>query len=206
MFFFRAHPTIPYRIPGQTKSVQITDITRRFSVANFISNASVTFDEYYVQDGERPDHVAYDYYDDYTLDWLVLMTNEIQDPYYEWPLSYEQFNSMIMQKYRGFGVNDSINATLSYVNQTIHHYEKILQKNYVASDGAQVRVYPEKTVTIDYATYATLPAPEKKAVSIYEYEHDLNEERRHIYLLDLHFVHIIKDQHPYIFEEGPYIR
>ena len=206
MFFFRAHPTIPYRIPGQTKSIAVTDITRRFSVANFISNGNVTFDTYHVQDGERPDAVAYDYYDDFTLDWLVLLTNEIQDPYFEWPLSYEQFNNMILQKYRGLGDSNSDLSTLSYVNQTVHHYEKILQKNNTASDGVQFRIYPEKTVVVDYTTYLTLPVPDRKAVTIYEYEQDLNEQRRQIYLLDLHFVHIIKDQHPYIFEEGPFIR
>jgi hypothetical protein len=196
MFFFRPHPTIPYRIPGQTKSVPITDITRRFSVANFISNASVTFDEYYVQDGERPDHVAYDYYDDYTLDWLVLLTNEIQDPYYEWPLSYEQFHNYIKQKY----------GTLEYALTTNHHYEKILQKNYTASDGIQQRIYPEKTVVVDYTTYVTLPAADRKAVTIFDYENELNDQRRQIYLLDLHYVHLIKDQHPYIFEESQFVR
>ena len=206
MFIFRAHPTISYRIPGQKKEILTTDITRRFSVANFISNATVAFDEYYIQDGERPDHVAYDYYDDYTLDWLVLMTNEIHDPYFEWSLGYEQFHNMILQKYRGLGTGNNDNATLSYVNQTIHHYEKILQKNSTSSDGAQIRVYPEKTVIVDYTTYLTLPALDRKAVTIFEYENDLNDQRKHIYLLDLHYVHLIKDQHPYIFEEGPFIR
>jgi hypothetical protein len=196
MFYFSAHPIIPYRIPGQNKGIAVTDITRRFSVANFISNAAVTFDEYYVQDGERPDHVAYDYYDDYTLDWLVILTNEIQDPYYEWPLSYEQFNSYIRQKY----------GTVEYALTNVHHYEKIIQKNSISSDGIQQRIYPEKTVTIDYTTYAALPATDRKSVTIFDYENNLNEERRHIYLLDLHYVHLIKDQHPYIFEESQFVR
>lgn len=196
MFYFSAHPIIPYRIPGQNKGIAVTDITRRFSVANFISNASVTFDEYVVQDGERPDHVAYDYYDDYTLDWLVTLTNEIQDPYYEWPLSYEQFNSYIRQKY----------GTVEYALTNVHHYEKIIQKNSISSDGIQQRIYPEKTLIVDYTTYAALPATDRKSVTLFEYEQELNEERRHIYLLDLHYVHLIKDQHPYIFEESQFVR
>ena len=56
-FYFRPFPTVSYRIPGTTKSVAATNITRRFSIANFINNTNVTFDEYYVQDGERPDSV-----------------------------------------------------------------------------------------------------------------------------------------------------
>ena len=170
--------------------------SRRFSISNFLNNANVTFDEYYVQDGERPDIVAYDYYDDYTLDWLVLMTNEIHDPYYEWPLSYEQFNAYLKQKY----------GSVEYTYQTNHHYEKILQKNKVASDGVYQKIFTEKTLTVDYQTYITLAYEDRKSVSIFEYEQDLNEQRRHIYLLDLHYVHLIKDQHPYIFEEGQFVR
>jgi hypothetical protein len=195
-FFFRPYPTISYRIPGTKKSIPVTDITRRFAVSDFIRNAKVTFDEYHIQDGERPDIVANDYYDDPTLDWLILLTNEIQDPYYEWPLSYEQFNAYLKQKY----------GTIEYTLNTTHHYEKIIQKNSTGSDGIQQRIYPEKTLEVDYTTFAALPFTDRKEVTILEYEQDLNEQRRHIYLLDLHYVHLIKDQHPYIFEESQFIR
>jgi hypothetical protein len=196
MFFFRPYPSIQYRVPNSTSSLLVTDITRRFSVSNFLNNASVTFDEYYVQDGERPDIVAYDYYGDITMDWLVLLTNEIQDPYYEWPLSYEQFNSYIKQKY----------GTVEYALTTNHHYEKILQKDQIVSDGFQQRILKEKTVTVDYQTYITLIASERKDVSIFEYEQNLNEQRRNIYLIDLHYLQLIKEEHPYIFDEGTFIR
>jgi hypothetical protein len=205
-FFFRPYPTISYRIPGTKKSIPVTDITRRFSVANFIRSVKVTFDEYYVQDGERPDIVAHGYYDDSTLDWLVMLTNEIQDPYYEWPLSYEQFNVMILQKYKGLGTNISDTATYSYVNQTIHHYEQIIQEKKIISDYGQQRILEEKVLEVDYTTYSTLINSQRRAVSIYDYESKLNENRRHIYLLDLHYTQLIKEQHPYIFEEGVYTR
>ena len=205
-YLFRPYPTISYRVPGTTRSIPVTDITRRFSVANFIRNTNVTFDEYYVQDGERPDIIADGYYDDSTLDWLVLMTNETHDPYYEWPLSYEQFNLMILQKYRGYGTNNSDLATLSYVNQTVHHYEQIIQEKRVITDQGQQRILEERTLVVDYTTYLTLIASKRRAVSIYEYESNLNEERRHIYLLDLHYTQLIKEQHPYIFEESVYTR
>jgi hypothetical protein len=205
-FLFRPYPTISYRVPGTKKNILATDITRRFSVANFIRNAKVTFDEYTVSDGERPDMIAHGYYDDSTLDWLVLLTNEIQDPYYQWPLSYEQLQTMILQKYRGRGTNGSDTATLSYVYQTIHHYEWIIQKASVISDYGNRRILNEKTLTVDYTTYLTLTDTDRRSVSIFQYEYNLNEQRRHIYLLDLHYTQLIKEQHPYVFEEGVYVR
>ena len=205
-FLFRPYPTVQYKIPGKKQIIAVTDITRRFAVSNFIRSSNVSFDEYYVQDGERPDIIAHQYYDDSTLDWLVLMTNEIHDPYFEWPLSYEQFNSMIMQKYRGMGANNSDNATLQYVNQTVHHYEWIIQEKQVINDYNQQRIIDERVLEVDYTTYLTLTASERRSVSIYEYEMNLNDERRHIYLLDLNYTQLIKEQHPYIFEEGEFIR
>jgi len=205
-FLFRPYPTISYRIPGTNRSIPATDITRRFSVANFIRNNKVTFDEYTVQDGERPDVIADGYYDDSTLDWLVLLTNEVHDPYYEWPLSYEQFNLMMLQKYRGYGRSNSDLDTLSYINQTVHHYEKIIQEKRVITDQGQQRIIEERTLIVDYTTYLTLIDSQRRSVSIYQYESNLNEERRHIYLIDLHYTQLIKEQHPYIFEEGVFVR
>jgi hypothetical protein len=195
-FLFRPYPTISYRIPGTRKRILTTDITRRFSVANFVRNNKVTFDEYYVQDGERPDIIAHGYYDDSSLDWLVLLTNEIHDPYYEWPLSYEQFNAYLRQKY----------GSVEYALRTTHHYEQITQEHQIITDYNEKRILQEKTLVVDYTTYATLTNSQRRIVSIFDYEQNLNDERRHIYLIDLHYTQLIKEQHPYVFEEGVYIR
>jgi len=192
-FYFRAFPTTTYRIPGQKKSVPVIDITRRFAISDFLRKAKVTFDEYILQDGERPDTVAYQYYQDFTMDWLVLLVNEIQDPYFEWAMGYDQFQSYLKQKY----------GSVEYTQRTTHHYQKIVQKTTtIIDEGLNQRILPEKTLIVDYATYAALPDTDRKAVTIYEYESNINDNNRHIYLLDLHYLQIIKEQHPYIFTEG----
>ena len=192
---FRPYPTIGYRIPGTSRSIPVTDITRRFTLSSFLQNARVNFDEYYVQDGETPQGVAFDYYGDVTLDWVVLFSNEIQDPYYEWPMSTENFDSYIKQKYGS-----------QYAYQTVHHYEWITQQSQVKVENGIQRILPEKSVTVDYTTYLTLTAPERRAVTIYDHEAQRNEDRRTIYLIDLHYTQIFKDQHPFIFSEGAFVR
>jgi len=196
MFYFRPFPTVSYRIPGKNVSIPTLDISKRFSIANFINNAKVTFDEYYVKDGERPDTIAYDYYGDYTLDWLVLLTNEIHDVYFEWPMGYEQFHAYLKQKY----------GSVEYTQSTTHHYEQIIQQHQIVIDGADQRIIPEKTLVVDYTTFTTLIATERKEVTIYEYEEKINDNNRHIFLLDPIFLQVIKEQHPYIFGEGTYLR
>ena len=193
--YFRPFPTVSYRIPGTNRKIPVTDITRRFAVTSFISNLSVTFDEYFVQDGERPDTVAGAYYMDPTLDWLVLLSNEIQDPYFEWPMGEQQLQAYIIDKY----------GSLEYAYSTNHHYEWIIQKNQIVNDGQTQQILPEKTVEVDYQTYLTLIASDRRAVSIYDYEVAQNDKNRKIYLLDFNFAEAIREQHPYIFTEGGFV-
>lgn len=190
--YFRPFPTTEYRVPGTNRSVFATDITRRFSVSNFLNSNKVSFDEYYLQDGDRPDTVAYEYYGDVTLDWLVLLANEIHDPYFEWFMSDEKFESYIVSKY----------GSLSYAYQTNHHYEWITQQQRIIVESGLQRILPEKTLIVDYTTYAALAANDRRSVTIYEYEKNKNEDNRHIYLIDLNYTYLIREQHPYIFDNN----
>jgi hypothetical protein len=195
-FYFRPFPTIKYRLPNTKSSVSATNITKRFALTAFINNAKIPFDQYLLQDGDRPDTVAYQYYSDQTLDWLVLLANEIHDPYFQWPRTYEQFNSYIRDKY----------GSVEYAMRTNHHYEQIIRLDNVINEEGTQRIIKEKTLIVDYDTYASLTFSERKSVSIFEYEYAINEHNKNIYLIDLNLTMLIKEQHPYIFDEGVYLR
>lgn len=60
---------------------------------------NVIYYPYTIAEGERPDTIAYNYYGDERYAWLVLITNSIVDPYYEWPLSTKEFSDFITNKY-----------------------------------------------------------------------------------------------------------
>jgi len=55
--------------------------------------------------------VAFKYYDDAELHWVVLLTNNVTDRYYEWPMTQPDFEDYLTDKY-GAGSEDSV-----------HHYE-----------------------------------------------------------------------------------
>ena len=57
------------------------------------------FYDYVITDDLRPDQVAYLYYDDPQLVWLIFLANNIIDPYYEWPLTQQMFESFLISKY-----------------------------------------------------------------------------------------------------------
>ena len=119
MFYFSNFPLTYYVLNNSNKNdVKIvTDITKRFTIKNLLGKFyNTAFYEYYVKDGERPDVIASVYYEDERLDWLVLLVNEIYDPYFEWPLFAEDFNKYLISKY----------GSIPAAYQTVHHYEQII--------------------------------------------------------------------------------
>jgi hypothetical protein len=54
---------------------------------------------YQVQQGVRADNLAGTVYGDQTFDWMMYLTNNITDPYYDWTLSQEDFYNYVVTKY-----------------------------------------------------------------------------------------------------------
>jgi len=183
--YFKPFPIISYKLSGMTPTISVTDITRRFGLSSLLRNNSAIYFDYEVKDGDRPDIIADKYYDDQTLDWLVLLTNEIHDPYFKWPLSYENFTNYIRQKYGSVAVAQS----------TTHHYEKTIQAQSFNDDGTLI---PKRTLIVDYTTYLTDVA-NTRIVDTFSYENELNESHRNIKILDERFLSIIVDTHRRIF-------
>ena len=99
-----------YSIKG-TDYKLVPDILRRVKLRANIRNGMFMFDNYDVKEGETPETVAYKWFGDTEYHWVILMTNNITDRYYEWPLTQPQFHTHLEDKY-GVG---NIDAT--------HHYE-----------------------------------------------------------------------------------
>ena len=83
-----------------------TNITARLKIFINTSNRIKVFHDYTLQEGERPDTVAEHYYGDPYFAWLIYYANEIIDPYFEWPLSQQDFNKFVVKKY-----GSAVNAT-----------------------------------------------------------------------------------------------
>lgn len=76
-----------------------TNIMARIKLDSSVRNKSTLFHTYLLKEGERPDTIAEHYYGDAYFAWLVYYANEIIDPYYEWPLNQNDFESFIVSKY-----------------------------------------------------------------------------------------------------------
>jgi hypothetical protein len=125
------------------------------------------FDSYDVRDGERPEDVAFKWFGDAELHWVILMTNNVTDRYYQWPMSQPQFSEFLTDKY-GAGSEDAI-----------HHYE------ITKSSGSTTGQGPN-----DYSHLVEVNSDTDNASSISnrEYEEREQDKSRQIKLLDKRYL------------------
>jgi hypothetical protein len=167
-------------------SVVMTDLLARCSIIPEILKNPLVYYDYDVQDGDTPEIVAYKYYGDSYRYWVVLFANKITDPQWDWPLSSNDFDAFILNKYQSFNPYS-----------TVHHYEKIITQYDATTQTTTV-----KNIIIDEDTYNslatgtntyTLPTGSvtititKSAVSYYDYELNLNESKRSIKILKMRY-------------------
>lgn len=66
-----------------------------------LKNSSLYY-PYTIRDGEKPEHVALNYYGDPRYVWLIFLCNKTVDPYFEWPLDQRAFHEHIEKKYGSY--------------------------------------------------------------------------------------------------------
>ena len=88
--YFSQVPDFDYvsRLPDAKISDYITvkNLFKRGKLREDIFQDMTTFEKYQIKGDDRPDNVANDFYSDPTLDWLVLISNNIVNIQTEWPL------------------------------------------------------------------------------------------------------------------------
>ena len=99
------------RISDYTK---VKNLFKRGKLREDIFQDTTTFEKYQIQGDDRPDNVAQKFYGDASLDWVVLLSNNIINLYEEWPLPQLGWDAYILEKY---------NMDYDELYNGIHHYE-----------------------------------------------------------------------------------
>ena len=185
-FYFRPFPKIQYDIKKNKLPLLLTNVTARYKIRDILKNKVAIYYDYVVKDSDRPDLIAYKYYDDETLDWLIYLVNDIIDPYYDWPLSQDAFEKYMRSLY----------GSTSVARATVYEYRKILNGQSVLFDGT---IIPERYVVVDLNTYNGLATNARREVDAYEYYEEQNNAKRRIRILDEKFASQIKSEIELIF-------
>lgn len=97
--YFQKFPQLFYDIKGNGELSIFTHIMKRVKLnAGAAANTKI-FDFFQVTGGDKPEDVAFKYYGDAQLHWVVLLVNDITDRYHQWPMTVPQFEAYIADKY-----------------------------------------------------------------------------------------------------------
>ena len=175
--YFKQLPELDYpSLANDRKSAYdyqtVKNIFKRAVIRNDIFDEVTAFEKYSVEGDERPDQVAYDFYNDSGLDWAVLTTNNIIHVRDEWPMGSQDFLTFLNEKYTDQQLSN------------IHHYEtKILRDSrgrLIQPEGLKVK--SDHSITfLDNGVLRTESSI--KQVTFLEHETDLNDAKRNINIL-----------------------
>lgn len=172
MFIFKSFPTTPYSVGSKT--LDLTNIMLHSRVLDLAANKSAVFYEYDIKDTDRPDTLAYRYYGDSSYDWVLFVTNNMIDPTTDWPINESVFSTYIENKY----------GSMSKATQTVHSYYRIISPQKIV----QSEIIKERAIQVDHETYLALADYERRALSVYEYEQEVNDKKRTIKILKKNYL------------------
>lgn len=109
MKYFKKFPIITYDIEKNSQSEFVTNIFKRVKfLESAKNNASVIF-EYTVKDSDKPEIIADKIYGSVEYFWIILLLNDIINPFDDWVKNSKELENYILKKYGNF--------------DGIHHYE-----------------------------------------------------------------------------------
>lgn len=216
MKYFESFPQTTFTLDTNTLNPQlVTNILARSTFLREIANNTSIAYEYSIKDSDTPEVIAHKIYGDPYRSWIVLLFNQIINPFYDWPLKSDALDNYVYKKY---------GQDIDIARSTIHHYEKETTKksiyngltidtqvitqrisefqlNYTTGQITPTALPPVadtslsiSSETVVYPTYTLNIQIVHKAVSNFTYEFEENEKKRKIKILDEKYVQRVEDE------------
>ncbi|MAT39603.1 MAG: base plate wedge protein [Ectothiorhodospiraceae bacterium] len=169
---------------------------RRYTVSEDAFGYATFYNKYSVQDGINLETIANLYYGSPFYDWVIILTNNLINPLYSFPLDTYTLDKYIEDLY---GVDDQ-GVNIAY--SKIHHYETIETKSGRVVDGIDVlalkgglkvdkNFYDSPFTYSDGSQSITIPGNTvSRPVTAYEHETAENEKKREIYILKREYFNV----------------
>jgi len=162
--YFDKFPLTVYDMKGNGAYKLLPNIIKRVKLKAGIAASRFIFDNYDVSNNEKPEDIAFKYYGDAEYHWVILLTNNITDRFYQWPLTQPQFDAFLTDKY-GSGNEDAI-----------HHYE-LAQTSGATTSRDDTHMLEVNSDTVDATS-----------ISNRQYEERIQDKNRQIRLLDKRYL------------------
>ena len=175
MGYFNELPELlyPSLLPKSTRSdekIRVKNLFRRAKLRND-SNAFTLSELYQIEEGERPDMLA-------ELDWVILVTNNITSIRDQWPLSNNELNNYMLEKY---GSQEALFEVHHYeTKQIVDNFGRVVLNKGLIVDENFTFTYSTNTGTeitqsasgpVNNFTYETIENNKKRLINVLKREY-----------------------------------
>lgn len=137
--------------------------------------ASITmFDEYLIENGERPEDIAFKLYKNPFYNWVVLVVNDITNFHEQWPKSSSQLQEYCTSKYT------NPEATKDYITSEVK-----MGNNIIVPAG---KVVPSTFQVVYFNGSNIVTANPVYPRTFYQFEEEVNSKKERIQLIKPDFV------------------
>ena len=200
--YFRNVPDFEYvSRTADTKKIsqyqKVKNLFKRGKLKNDIFNDLTFFTKYQIVGDDRPDNVAFNVYEDETLDWVVLLSNNITNIQTEWPLNQQSFYNFLIEKY---GSEEAIHGIHHYETTEVRNTDKtiIVPKGLKVPQNYSIEFYDARLSSYTTASNITTE------ITNYTYENKIEENKRNIYILKPSYLNVILNdmEESMLYKEG----
>ena len=200
--YFRNIPDFEYvSRTADTKQIseyqKVKNLFKRGKLKNDIFKDLTYFTKYQIVGDDRPDNVAFNVYDDETLDWVVLLSNNIVNIQTEWPLDHQSFYNFLIDKY---GSEEEIHAIHHYETQQVRDTNRtiIVPKGLKVPQNYSIEFYDSRLES--YTTMSNITTE----ITNYAYENKIQDDKRNIYILKAEYINVILNdtEESMLYKEG----
>ena len=170
----------------------VKNIFKRAIIRDDIFDEATAFTKYSVIGDERPDQVAAGFYNDSTLDWVVLTTNNIVHVRDEWPMGNQDFLTYLNEKYTAEELSN------------IHHYETKLIRDSSGKLIQPVGLTVPAGHSISFLDNGVLREESSlTSFTFLEHETNVNDNKRNINVLRSEYLNFFLESFEEIMEYKP---
>ena len=170
----------------------VKNIFKRAIIRDDIFDEATAFTKYSVIGDERPDQVAAGFYNDSTLDWVVLTTNNIVHVRDEWPMGNQDFLTYLNEKYTAEELSN------------IHHYETKLIRDSSGKLIQPVGLTVPTGHSISFLDNGVLREESSlTSFTFLEHETNVNDNKRNINVLRSEYLNFFLESFEEIMEYKP---
>ena len=178
-----AYDEKPIKYPfSESDFVVAKNFFRRYKVNDDVFSSAVYFNKYAIKDGERADTLAKRFYGNQFYDWVILITNNMVNAQYDWPMQNYELYRVLEQEF-----DDPYSEINHYeIKESIGQYAAGLHVDKTFYDGTH-KLNIDGVVTLKNGNEIASP------ITVAEHYHVENEKKREIHLLKQSYVQSFVD-------------